>query len=427
MLFRYFSRLTLALSVAALFPVARVAAQQASAAAPAHTTTRAQAAPSHRTARTQDAASIEGRVTDPQGGGVAGAIVKLYARDERPATRLSTRTDESGAYRFERLPAPADYLVETEAEGFAQTGARAIHVRSGERVTLDLALALAGVRAEVVVTATDTPQTVDEVSKALSVVTRAEVDERDEPTVAEALRTVPGLRVQQLGGPGSLVSIRTRGLRTQDTSLLVDGLRLRDASAPQGDTTRFLSDLLVTNESRIEVLRGSGSSLYGTNAIGGVVNVITDEGGSPFHGNLLGEGGSLGQFRGRAQVAGGAGEANRLVYSAGLSHLNVTRGVDGDDAVRTTNAQGRLLFRLTPTATLSGRIYTGATRAQLNDEPQATGTLPAQGIVEAVPLAREELRRYEAGTPPSQLAMCAANFIPAANDPYNFPCSRFVG
>jgi len=190
-------------------------------------------------------------------------------------------------------------------------------------------LPLAGVSEQVVITAQATAQPVDEVSKAVSVVDRREIEERDESAVTEALRTVPGLRIQQLGGPGRLVSIKARGLRNQDTAVLIDGIRFRDATT--GDATSFLSDFLVTNLDRIEVLRGSGSSLYGTNAIGGVVNIVTDEGGSPTHGNILLEGGGLGLFRGRAQVAGGT---SRFIYSAGATHLNVARGIDRDDAAR---------------------------------------------------------------------------------------------
>ena len=197
-----------------------------------------------------------------------------------------------------------------------------------------------------------------------------EIDERDESAIAESLRTVPGLRVQQLGGPGSFTSIKTRGLRNEDTAVLIDGLRFRDAAAPQGDASGFLEDLIVTDVSRVEVLRGSGSSLYGSNAIGGVINLVTDEGGGPFHGSLLGEGGGLGMFRGRGQFAGGS-RNNSIVYSAGFSHLNVTRGIDGQDEARNTSGQGRVLFRLTPTTTLSGRIYAANSRLQLNNSPRS--------------------------------------------------------
>jgi outer membrane cobalamin receptor len=73
--------------------------------------------------------------------------------------------------------------------------------------------------------------------KRLRPITEREVEERDEYLIPEALRTVPGLRVQQLGGPGSLVTIKTRGLRNQDTAILFDGLRFRDPSSPQGDAS----------------------------------------------------------------------------------------------------------------------------------------------------------------------------------------------
>lgn len=369
-------------------------------------------------------ASIGGRVKDPAGAAVRGATVTLYARG-RTQLRLSTATDDAGAYRFERL-APGEYIVEAEAEGFAHGEARVVNVERGGQASADFALEVAGVSTEVVVTAADAPQTVDEVSKAVNVVGSREIEERDESTIAEALRTVPGLRVQQLGGPGSLTSIKTRGLRSQDTSVLVDGLRFRDPTAAQGDATSFLSDFAVTDAGRVEVLRGSGSSLYGTNAVGGVVNVVTDEGGGPFHGSLLAEGGSLGFARGRAQVSGSAGEAERVVFSAGVSHLNVSRGVDGDDAARTTNTQGRVLFRLTPTATLSARLYASDSFVQLNEDPQAVGTLPPTGIVEARPLSREELRRYESGVGASQLNVGGATFIPGANDADNSRAGSFL-
>jgi len=372
-------------------------------------------------AQTSSNATITGHVKDPQGASLPGATVTLYAREH--TFSLSTTTDSTGAYRFERL-APGEYLVEAEAEGFASASAQRVVVERGQAPTLDISLELSGVRSTVVVIASDTPQSVDEVSKAVTVVDQQEIDERDESAIAESLRTVPGLRVQQLGGPGAFTSIKTRGLRNEDTAVLIDGLRFRDAAATQGDASGFLEDLIVTDISRVEVLRGSGSSLYGSNAIGGVINLVTDEGGGPFHGNVLAEGGGLGMFRGRGQVAGGS-RNNTIVYSAGFSHLNVTRGVDGQDEARNTSGQGRVLFRLTPTTTLSGRIYAADSRLQLNNSPQGIGALPATGIIEAIPLSFTELRRYEAGVPTSQLNVGSATFIPAANDPDNLRKANF--
>jgi len=359
--------------------------------------------------------TITGHVKDPQGASLPGATVTLYSRER--TSSLRTTTDSTGNYRFEKL-APGEYLIEAEAQGFASVSAQQVTVERGKTATLDISLELSSVRSTVVVTASDTPQPVDEVSKAVTVVEKQDIDDRDEFAIAESLRTVPGLRVQQLGGPGTFTSIKTRGLRSEDTAVLIDGLRFRDAAATQGDASGFLEDMIVTDIGRIEVLRGSGSSLYGSNAIGGVINLITDEGGGPIHGSLLAEGGGLGFFRGRGQVAGGS-HNNRIVYSAGFSHLNVSRGIDGQDEARNTSGQGRVLFRLSPTITLSGRIYAANSRLQLNNSPAAIGTVPATGIIEAVPLSLTEQRRYEAGVPISLLNKGSATFIPAANDPDN--------
>jgi iron complex outermembrane receptor protein len=362
-------------------------------------------------------AQINVRVTDPQGAILPNAKVTLYTRDSR--IRMNNLTDRTGTCRFEQL-APDEYLIEAEATGFARAPTHILHVEQGANTSLDISLPLAGVSEQVVITAQATAQPVDEVSKAISVVDSREIEKRDEYAVTDALRTVPGLRIQQLGGPGRLVSIKARGLRNQDTAVLIDGIRFRDATT--GDATSFLSDFLVTNLDRVEVLRGSGSSLYGTNAIGGVVNIVTDEGGGPTHGNLLLEGGGLGLFRGHAQIAGGT---RRFVYSVGATHLNVARGIDRDDAARNTSGQGRVLLRLSPTMTLSGRIYAGTSFVQLNNSPDVIGTLPATGIVDARPLSRAQLRRFEMGVPTTQLTLDGATFIPDANDPDASAASRF--
>ena len=357
--------------------------------------------------------TLTGTVLDPQGGGVPDAQVKLYVRQN--GVQRNASSDSQGKYRFHRLN-PGEYVVEAEAQGFARTGAQSFRLEPGRTLVLDIPLKLAGIAQEIVVTAAGSAQAGEEISKAISVVGWQEIQARDELSIAEALRTVPGLRYQKLGGPGALTSLKTRGLRNEDTAILIDGQRLRDVAAPQGDGSGLLGDLMVTNVDRIEVLRGSGSSLYGTNAIGGVVNVLTDEGGGRTRGSLLTEGGSLGLFRERAQVAGGLRE-DRIAYSLGVAHLNVANGVDGSDAARNTSGQGRIRFQLSPSASLSARIYVADSFSQTNESPGAVGLLPPTGAVQAIPLSLSELNRYEAGVPASQLNLNGASFIPNANDP----------
>src|SRR5215469_4272667 len=166
-------------------------------------------------------------------------------------------------------------------------------------------------------------QTTDEVSKALSVVDAETMALRFDKSIGEAVDGTPGLRVQQLGGPGSTTYFKVRGLRNTDTAVLVDGLRLRDAAGTQADASGVLQDLVLADTSRIEVLRGTGSSLYGTDATGGVVNIVTDEGGGRTRGSLLADGGSLGSVRGVARLSGGLLH-DRVQYSLGATHWNVT-------------------------------------------------------------------------------------------------------
>jgi len=280
-------------------------------------------------------ASLSGEVSDPQGEKTADVLITLYNRGS--GERFKVSSDTSGGYHFQKLR-PGKYILEAEARNFAPVTVPNLRLEAGMNLVQNIILKLAVRREEVVVTASGTPQSADEISKVLTVISGQEIQQRGEISIAETLRPVPGLRVQQRGSPGTLMTIRMRGLRNEDTGFLIDGLRFRDPAAPQGDATGFLSDLLVTDTDRLEVLRGSASSLYGTNAIGGVVNIISAEGGGRTRGSFLAEGGSLGHLRGRARLSGGIRE-DHLTYSLGLTHLNISKGVDGDDAFRNTVAR----------------------------------------------------------------------------------------
>src|SRR6185436_628343 len=219
-------------------------------------------------------------------------------------------------------------------------------------------------------------------------------------SATEPLRTIPGMQVQSLGGPGSFTRILSRGLRPQDTAITIDGLRFRDAATTQGDATPFLENMFMIDTERIEVLRGTGSSIYGSNAIGGVVNLVTDEGGGPLHGEVRAEGGGLGTMRGLARLAGGAHDG-KLSFSMGLQHLNVTRGVDGDDRFRNSSAQGSLQVRPAKSVSLTARLWTGNSFAQINSTPFAApaSVLPPRGPIEAMPVSLDVQHRIEAGLP----------------------------
>ncbi len=369
-----------------------------------------------------EAQSISGIVKDPQNKAIPGASIALFARDGD--ARGNTTSDPRGAYRFDSL-APGDYILQAEAHGFSHFVTQQIQIAHDANLTFDLPLQLAATQQQVVVTASSTPQTADEVSKALTVVDNDDIERRDEFLLPEALRPTPGLRVQQLGGPGGFTSIRIRGLRDQDTAVLIDGMRFRDAAATQADASGLIEDMLVTDVDRVEILRGSGSSLYGTNAIGGVINVITDEGGGRTRGSIQLEGGSLGLMRGRAHMAGGL-KHDRIQYSLSLAELDVTRGIDNDSPDRNLSGQGRIAFHLTPTTQLIARFFGASTFAKVQSGSQTIGNFDTTNIVTAIPLPLSQLKLYESGVPLSQLAIGNANFIPSADDPDSTRVARFL-
>ena len=330
-------------------------------------------------ARTLSGASITGVVKDPQGHPVAGATLTLSSMTG--AAGGATTSDSSGTYLFEGLPG-GDYLLRAASPGFAPALVENIRLDSGAELKREVGLEVAVVHEQVVVTASGTPQAPEQVSKAVTVIDQSDADARDASSLSDAVDLASGVRVQQLGGPGAFTSIQIRGLRTEDTAVLVDGLRLRDASATQADASGLIEDLLFTDASRVEVMNGSGSSLYGTNAIGGVINVITDEGGGRTRGSVLLEGGSLGTFRGKAQLAGGFLK-DRIDYSLGLADTNVTNGVGGDAPFRDISTQGRVTFHLSPSVRLTARLFGADSFSKVLGEPDIIGSPSGFGIVNA--------------------------------------------
>jgi vitamin B12 transporter len=360
------------------------------------------------------------RVVDPQGAGIPRARLQLTRRDAGFTTEAFA--DDRGLCRLESI-ASGNYLVAASAPGFA-TRVDSITLAGDESGSSEreIRLEIAAVSESVVVTSSKTAQKLSEITKTMSVVDSDEMKSRDEYFIPEAIRTVPGVRVEQLGGPGSFTSIKIRGLRTEDTAILIDGARLRDPSAPQGDASSFIENLITADVDRVEILRGSGSSLHGTNAGGGVINIVTASGGGDPRGSLVLEGGGLGLFRGGAETSGGY--RDRLLYSVGVQHVNVSKGVDGDDPARNTSIQGSALFRLTPSTSLSLRVFGADARLGLNESPVTLGTLPS-GEIHAVPLAPSQLRQFENGAPLETLDVGNANYIPSADDPDNRRESSF--
>jgi len=172
---------------------------------------------------------------------------------------------------------------------------------------------------EVVVTATRTETPAEELSSSVTVIDRKEIERKKAATVAELLRDVKGVDVSNSGGPGAQVDVRMRGGNPSHTLVLVDGIRVN--SPTSGDFN--LATLTTDNVERIEIIRGPMSTLYGSFAAGGVINIITKKGSGPPTFNLLAEGGAFKTAREALDVSGGTGP---LDYTFGLSRFD-THGI----------------------------------------------------------------------------------------------------
>jgi vitamin B12 transporter len=167
---------------------------------------------------------------------------------------------------------------------------------------------------ELVVTATKVETPAKEVGSSITVITKRQIEEQQQSTVLDVLRSVPSLDIVQSGGLGRTTSVFIRGADSEHTLVLIDGVEMNDPISA-GRSFDF-ANLTTDNIDRIEILRGPQSTLYGSDAIGGVINIITKTGEGKPDGFFSVEGGSLKSFR---EAGGFYGGNKRIRYSLGFS------------------------------------------------------------------------------------------------------------
>ncbi|MFL6375209.1 MAG: TonB-dependent receptor plug domain-containing protein, partial [Pyrinomonadaceae bacterium] len=294
------------------------------------------------------------------------------------------QSDSEGKFSFDALPA-GTYEVSIPS-ATVRTG-RNVKLTIGEAriVNLDIFIFHSAISESVTIAAGQT-QTAERISKSVDVIDAQQLRDRADFSPVDSLETIPGFRVQQSGGFGRVATIKTRGLRNQDTALLIDGIRFRDPTAITGDASPFFSDFTLTSVDRVEVLRGSGSSLYGTNAIGGVVDFETPTAKTGTHGQIAGAVGGLGLGRFRGVISHGTKNGKFGLVGA-VSRTVYTKGIDGDDAAHNTNLQARVDRNPGSKTNISGRIFFSNADVRLNTSPDTAGVPPASnfGIITAQP------------------------------------------
>lgn len=164
---------------------------------------------------------------------------------------------------------------------------------------------------EVVGVGSLTPRPLIELGSSITLMNRQDIEDRGVVFVSDLLREFPGVSVNRTGSRGSLTQVRIRGAEANHTLVIIDGVEMNDFA--DGDEYDF-GNLLADGIERIEVLRGPQSALYGSEAIGGVINIVTRESPPGLSGTMSGEAGSQGMRRAHALLGGGT-EKVRLTGS----------------------------------------------------------------------------------------------------------------
>jgi len=197
----------------------------------------------------------------------------------------------------------------------------------------------------VVVTATKTPTPAEELGASVTVIPGVDIDARRYPTVDETLRGVPGVDIRRSGSFGKTTAVSIRGANPNQVQILVDGMRVKSPTLGQVDLSDLSPDLI----DRIEVIRGPQSTLYGADAIGGVINIITRQGSGPFSVWATQEVGNYDTLR---SGAGFSGSTSIFNYAFDVGHLE-SNGQTPNDGMNQNWLNTRLGLSLPGQTTVS--------------------------------------------------------------------------
>jgi vitamin B12 transporter len=199
----------------------------------------------------------------------------------------------------------------------------------------------------VVLTPTGMPEPLGEVGTTTSVVSQKQAQVQQTHELPDLLRQVPGVEITQVGSPGTFADVSIRGSTPAQTLIMLDGVPVNDSATGEFDISRIPTDGL----DRVEIVRGAGGALYGSQAIGGVINLFTQEGSGPFKFSLLSEGGNRATER---QVAHFDGAEGRLAYAGTLSYFSTTGFRPVNDNSDNLSGTLRLDYHLDENTTLRG-------------------------------------------------------------------------
>lgn len=215
----------------------------------------------------------------------------------------------------------------------------------------------------VVVTATRYPADVKTVGSAITVITAEELQEKQTRVVSDILRDVPGVAVSRTGPVGTLTQVRMRGAEGNHTLVIIDGVKVND---PAGGNEFDFANLLAGDIERIEVLRGPQATLYGSNTIGGVINITTKRGKGGPTATFRSEGGSFYTYDGGASIGGGNDLVNTYLGVNGFrtAGINISDNGGENDGYWNTTFNGNIGVTPMDNVELTGVIRNVESRLQ---------------------------------------------------------------
>jgi vitamin B12 transporter len=291
--------------------------------------------------------AITGIVVDQSGRPLPRAEVRLVGAAAGAAA--ATFTDSDGSFRLTATPG-SECRIEASLSGF-RTASSDCSIDAPLRVTL----AVAPVQEAIVVTATRTNAPSGQLASGVTVFDADDIDRRHAPPLADLLRDAPGATVVRVGGPGSITSLFVRGGESNYTKVLLDGIPLNE---PGGAFN--LSNVTTENLERVEFVRGASSSLFGSDAMTGVIQLFTRRGATSRPDvRLAAEGGTFATARASASVAGRAGRGD---YSAGITQFTTDNDAPNNDFTNTTlSGTGGMTLGHGATLRTVGRVERGRT------------------------------------------------------------------
>ncbi len=233
----------------------------------------------------------------------------------------------------------------------------------------DAAHAIAADGDSIIVTATRAPLTLDEVPSSIAVLDKAAIDRAQDIGVTELLLRTPGISISRNGGYGTATSLRIRGAESDHSVVVIDGVKLNDPSSTGGGFN--FTNLLAGDIDRIEVLRGPQSILWGSQAIGGVVNIVTASPEKALEGSFDLEAGSRETVSARAAIGGRTGPlawrigGQRFTTDGVSSHAKAFGGIERD-GYRNQSVSGRAELALADNVSVDLRGYYSSGRVEFD-------------------------------------------------------------